>query len=313
VQVAEMQRSRLLAGAVRAVDELGWSGATVAHITGRARVSRRTFYDLFANREECMLAVLRDIAGQVGGELDAAGLDGLGWRERVRTGLWAILSFFDREPVLARFCVVESVRGGERVLGYREETLTRLTGAIDEGRGESARAAECPPLTAEGLVGAANAILYTRLLRGRREPLGDLLGELMSLIVLPYLGPAAAGRERRRPAPTASGGVRGVRHLVLDHDPLQDVPMRMTYRTALVLEGIAAHPGVSNREVAEHVGITDQGQVSKLLARLEKLGLLGNSGLGQAQGASNEWRLTPKGSQVEQSIRAHTHDQRSAA
>src|ERR1700691_406433 len=53
-QVAEIQRSRLLAVAVRAIEELGYTRATVAHITRRARVSRRTFYELFANREECL-------------------------------------------------------------------------------------------------------------------------------------------------------------------------------------------------------------------------------------------------------------------
>ncbi len=50
VQVAEMQRVRLLAAAVVVFAELGYSRASVAHITARARVSRRTFYDLFENR-----------------------------------------------------------------------------------------------------------------------------------------------------------------------------------------------------------------------------------------------------------------------
>jgi AcrR family transcriptional regulator/DNA-binding MarR family transcriptional regulator len=308
-----MQRSRLLAGAVRAVEELGWSQVTVADITARARVSRRTFYDLFANREDCLLAALKDVAGQVGAELQAAGIDGLPWREGVRMGLWTILCFFDREPALARFCVVQSARGGERVLAYREEILTGLACVIDEGRGGSARAGECPPLTAEGLAGAANGILYTRLLKGRREPLGGLLGELMSLIVLPYLGSAAASREGKRPVPVVSGDTRGGRHLPLDPDPLKDVPMRLTYRTALVLEEVAGHPGVSNRGLADRAGIADEGQISRLLGRLEKLGLLNNTGRGQTNGASNEWTLTSKGQQVERSIRTHAGDHKRAA
>ena len=59
------------------------------------------------------------------------------------------------------------------------------------------------PLTAEGVVGAAFAIVYSRLSRRDGEPLTGLLGELMAMIVLPYLGPAAARRERTRPAPAA--------------------------------------------------------------------------------------------------------------
>jgi len=46
-------------------------------VTGRARVSRRTFYDLFENREECLLEALESVVEQVRGELAAAGLDGL--------------------------------------------------------------------------------------------------------------------------------------------------------------------------------------------------------------------------------------------
>ena len=122
-QLAEIQRSRLLAAAVRAVDELGWANTTVADVVGRSRISRRTFYETFANREECLVAVLEDILGVIAGELAVAGLDGLVWRERVRRGLWAILGFFDREPVLARVCVVQALSGGPGVLERREEIL----------------------------------------------------------------------------------------------------------------------------------------------------------------------------------------------
>src|SRR5580692_42190 len=95
-QVADIQRSRLLAAAVRAVDELGWANTTVADVVARSRISRRTFYEMFANREECLSAVLEDILATLAGELAGAGLEGVEWRERVRRGLWVILAFFDR-------------------------------------------------------------------------------------------------------------------------------------------------------------------------------------------------------------------------
>jgi AcrR family transcriptional regulator len=313
-QIVEIQRSRLLAGAVGAIEEFGYGQATVSQITSRARVSRRTFYELFDNREACMAALLEDILGSVQEELLAADLGGLVWRERVRGGLWVILACFDREPALARVCVIQALRGGPRVLELREEILACLAAALDEGRRESTRAAECPALTAEGLVGAAFGIVHARLSRGERKPLTDLVGELMSLIVLPYLGAAAARREQTRPprssAPSTAGDLaRPLRGC----DPLRDVPMRLTYRTARVLECIAAQPGISNRAVAEHAGISDQGQVSKLLARLERLGLTANTGIGHAKGEPNAWNLTPLGEQVAQSIRMHTPNQRRAA
>jgi AcrR family transcriptional regulator len=308
---AEIQRARLLAAAVRAVDELGYPDTSVADITVRARVSRRTFYELFADREACLATVLEDVLGLLSVELAAAGLEGLGWRERVRGGLWAILAFFDREPMLARVCVVQALRGGPRVLERREAVLARLSCVVGEGRGESARAARCSALTAEGLVGAAFSIVYARLLRGERRPLTSLLGELMGMIVLPYLGPVAARREQARPVPAApagaarrsAGSVEGV------VDPLGGVAMRLTYRTARVLEGIAELGGggssPSNRQVGERAGISDPGQVSRLLARLERLGLLANTGPGRVKGEPNAWALTAKGELVARSIRMH--------
>ncbi len=77
----------------------------------------------------------------------------------------------------------------------------------------------------------------------------------------------------------------------------------MTYRTALVLEAIAQAPGISNLGVARHAQVNDQGQISKLLSRLERHGLVQNTGRGQTQGAPNEWRLTPAGQKTQQSIR----------
>ena len=318
-RIAELQRARLLAGAVLAVEELGWSSTTVAHITARARVSRHTFYDLFEHREDCLLAVLEDVVERIVGEIEAAELSGLGWIDHVRGGLLTILAFFDREPVLARVCMVEALQGGSRVLVWREDVLARLAAIVDEGRTESVRSRECTDLTGEGLVGAACAIVYARLLvNERREPLVGLLGELMGLIVLPYQGPAAARRERARSLPSPSrtahqGGVNGVARDLLD--PLRDIPMRLTYRTARVLDGVASSPGASNRMVADYAGITDQGQVSKLLARLERLGLLTNAGLGQSRGEPNAWTLTPLGSRVASSIAGHsdTHAQMGGA
>ncbi len=303
-QIVELQRSRLLAAAVVAVDEFGYADTTVGDITSRARVSRRTFYELFSNREECLAAVLEDVVALVEGEIAAAGLEGLAWRERVRGGLWAILSFLDREPVLARVCVVQALRGGADVLERREEILAELAAVVDEGRHEGARGAGCTPLTAEGVVGAAFTIVYARLLRGERKPLTGLLGELMGMIVLPYRGAAAARREQARPAPAgpvrAPSGPASASRAV--GDPLEGISMRLTYRTARVLEGVAQlggrGSGPSNREVAERAGIHDPGQVSKLLARLGRLGLLTNTGEGHAKGEPNAWCLTPLGERV---------------
>jgi AcrR family transcriptional regulator len=314
-QVAEIQRSRLLAGALSAIEDIGYPETTVAQITLRARVSRRTFYELFDNREACLLALIEDFVGTLERELHAANLGALPWRERVRGGLAVILSFLDREPVFARACVFQALRGGPVVLKRRGELLKRLAAVLDEGRDQAPRGSGCTALTAEGLVGAAFWIVCERLAPRERagEPLVGLLGELMGMIVLPYLGVAAARREQSRPAPMIPP--KAQREPVLtppERDPLQDVSMRLTYRTARVLQSIAERPGISNRHVAEHSGIQDQGQVSKLLARMERIGLTSNTGDGHVKGAANAWKLTALGEQVAKRLSTSIHASKAA-
>ena len=306
-RLVEIQRARLLGAALNVVDELGYPSATVAHVTTRARVSRRTFYDVFGNREDCLLAALESVVERIDRELSGLNLDALPWRERVRAGLWTILSFFDREPVLARVCIVQALRGGPRVLERREQVLAGLARIVNEGREENDKGRACPSLMADGLIGAAFGIVYGRLLRGESGPLTDLFGELMGMIVLPYLGPAIAHNEQTRTTPASQSGSSepGVGQ-GYDSDPLAGLPMRLTYRTARVLEVLATCPEASNRVVGERSGVSDQGQISRLLARLERLGLAVNTGEGHLRGEANAWTLTDVGGRVAQSIGAHS-------
>jgi AcrR family transcriptional regulator/DNA-binding MarR family transcriptional regulator len=314
-EVSGIQRSRLLAAAVEELDARGYAGTTVAHITGRSRISRRTFYELFANREECLIAILGDAVAAVEQELATAGLAGLPWRERVRGGLWGILCFCDREPALARVCLVQALGAGGAALELRESALARLAAIVDEGRGQSAQGTDCTALTAEGVVGSVLAIVHARLLRRDSQPLRGLVGELTAMVVLPYLGRAAARREQLRPIPAIPEPQQAASLGSASRptgDPLVGVPMRLTYRTARVLQGAREHPGASNRELADHAGIGDPGQVSKLLARLRRLGLIEHQAQ-RVKGEPNAWTLTPKGLQVTQSIDTHTTTQRRAA
>jgi AcrR family transcriptional regulator len=307
-----------LSAAAMVIDELGYEQASVARIAARGRVSRRTFYELFGNREECLVALLDEVAGRVERELAAADLGGLVWRERVRGGLWTILSFLDAEPVLARICVVQGLQGGPRALERREQLLARLAGVLDEGRREGSRGEECTLVTAEGLVGGAFGVVYGRLRGGDPRPLTGLLDELMGMIALQYLGARAARREQRRPAPAPRAmSPVGPASAGMEKDPLDEVDMRLTYRTARVLGCIAElgerGDGSSNRVVAERAGVTDLGQISKLLRRLERLGLAINTGGGHQSGAPNAWQLTSLGAKVAQRLSALTFDRGQAA
>jgi hypothetical protein len=174
--------------------------------------------------------------------------------------------------------------------------LERLRDAVGEGRSQASLRRECSPRAAEGVVGGVLSVIYTRL-QSSQAGMSALVNHLMWMIVLPYLGAAAAGKELRRtpPRPAASPSAR-VR------DRLAGPEMRMTYRTAMVLVAIAEQPGASNVAIAAQVGVQDQGQISKLLARLAGHGLAENTGVGRAVGGANAWQLTLRGKEVESTI-----------
>lgn len=300
--VSQIQRARMIAAMVDVAAERGLANATVAHVVGRSGVSRRTFYEMFDDREDCFLAALEQAVGLAAEYVKEAYDPSQKWRERVRAGLTATLEFLEDEPDMGRLAVVETLGAGPKVLERRRRLLVELTEIVDEGRKESRSAATLPPLTAEGVIGGVLSVLHARLIdRRRKGSLLDLTGPLMGMIVLPYLGPAAAQKEGDRTAPK-----RPPRRRTASRDPLRELDMRLTYRTVRVIMAVATTPGASNREVGEAAGIEDQGQISKLLTRLERLGLLRNSGAGQARGAPNAWALTERGMEVERAIDRQT-------
>ncbi len=332
VRVGEIQRARIIAAMGELVRERGAGAVTVAHVVARSGVSRRTFYELFTDREDCFLAVF-DIAIARAAESVLLAYEAPGkWHERVRAGLEAVLRFLDAEPELGYLCVVGALGGGERALERRTAVAGRLVDAIHTGRLECRAPRHPERLVAEGLVGAVLAVIHARLVAravagsatatgaaagsaaaprravggaGAFRPLLCLLNPLMAMLALPYLGKAASERERRHPAPRAG------RPPAPRVDPLSGLDMRLTYRTVRVLTAIDTLGGrgaqPSNRQVATAAGISDQGQISKLLARLQALGLVGNTGGDHAKGEPNAWALTTVGRDVTRTLQANQH------
>ncbi len=293
-RVSEIQRVRMLAAMVEVSYERGAGNVTVAHVVERAGVSRRTFYELFADREACFLAAFDDAVARASRYVLDAYDPKAKWTDRVRSALVALLEFLDVERGASRLLLVGSLGEGTGALESRRRVLARIIAMVDEGREESRAGMEPPPLTAEGVVGGVLSILHARLLEEPPTRLLELTGPLMSMIVLPYLGSSAARRELVRPVPK-----QRVTSPSANSNPLRELEMRLTYRTARVLMAVAARPGGSNRQVADAAGIADQGQISKLLGRLHGLGLIENTGAGSERGAPNAWTLTSRGWEVE--------------
>jgi AcrR family transcriptional regulator len=304
--VVEMQRRRLMFAIVEVLGENGLEGATIARVCERAGVSRRTFYELFEDREGCLLAALdlqvERLAEHARVELESESR----WRERVGRSLTALLEQLDAQPDAARFLLIETPRAGAPLLERRRELLEALAELVDRGRREARAGNEPPPLTAQGVVGGALSVIHARLLEQHAPdapggPLVELVGPLMAMIVHPYLGAAAARKELERPVPRIpqvppSAGA----------DPFKDLPIRFTYRTARVLATIAEDPGASNRHIATCSGIADDGQVSRLLARLSRCELIENRGQGHAKGEPNAWTLTQRGHTIHATISHHS-------
>jgi AcrR family transcriptional regulator len=329
-KVGEIQRARILAAMTEVAAERGAGNVTVAHVVARSGVSRRTFYELFDDREACFLAAFDDAARRISMRVSVAYGGERRWRERIRAGLAELLDFLDEEPEVGRLCVVESLAAGPRALERRARIVAVLRGVLEEGRAETSTGRQAPPLTAEGVVGAVSSVLHARLAQpipparlagpaptgkgsigdgsalGAGSALGsgsfaELLGPLMGMIVLPYQGAGAAAREIERPRPA-----RAERPHSTGRDPLRELDMRLTYRTVRVLLAISQAPGASNRRIAEASDIEDQGQISKLLSRLKALGLVENTGAGPASGEPNAWQLTVRGQQVGEAIQVQT-------
>jgi AcrR family transcriptional regulator len=299
--VAEMQRRRLLLAFTEVLAENGLEGAGVGRVCKRAGVSRRTFYDLFDDREACFLAVLDNAIERISRYVLPAYTQKARWRERVRSALAVLLGLFEEDPALARVCLVETLKGGPAVSEFRRRVLDALASAIDEGRQEAKASAEPPPLTAQSTVGGAVSVLHARILEGDPALLTELLNPLVSMIVHPYLGPAAARHELNRSVPPAKPASSG--HVPKPpSDPFRDLPIRLTFRTARVLAAIGSQPGASNRQIADAAGVTDQGQISRLLNRLEGFALIENHGEGHTKGEPNAWMLTPRGQGITQAI-----------
>jgi AcrR family transcriptional regulator len=301
----EGQRTRILEGMAEAMAQrdAGDAVVSVADVIARSGVSSAAFYEAFPDREACLLATF-DLGVQRASDRMLAAYDvERRWLDAIKAALAAGLRFLDEDPALGGVLIVHSISSGEQVMRRRVGVLDALAQVVDRGRlqGPAGRRPP-PPIIAEGVVGAVLAIIQNRLLADGEGQVIDLFGSLVSVIVLPYLGAGIARRELTRPPPRVRADV--ATEPSGPGEPIRRGAMRLTYRTARVMGAVADYPGASNREVADRAGIVDQGQISKLLARLESRRLIAKIGEGRARGAPNAWRLTEDGVQLLRSVSA---------
>ncbi len=274
-------------------------------MTTRAGVSEKDFRKIFATVEECYRGAFDEGLERLSKTIDEAAAREDAWLERVRSGLVALLGLFDDEPSLARLLMVETPLSAAVTFDCRRRLHEVLAGLLDrdtevEDRATN-RAAQSPTVSAtlsgELVVGGVLSVVRTTMLEHDDRRLVELAPSLMAFIVAPYLGQAAAQAE-------LAGRPSGAVEEQLDRPGVSraqtirraaELPVRATHRTTLVLRAIAHAPYSNNREVAHAAGLVDEGQASKLLARLERQGVIENVGLGSARGEPNAWLLTASG------------------
>jgi AcrR family transcriptional regulator len=306
--IPELQRIRLLTATAACCRQVGAGRVTVTDVLRHAKISRRTFYELFADRDELIAAAFDEALRRAAAQVVPAYKGQQDWRGAVREGMHGLLFFLDFDRTMANLLVIDSLGAGDQVLLRRAAAVEALVGAVDRGR-ELARAPKgLGRLTAEGVVGGVLAILHARMLAHPATPVSPLAGELTALVVAPYLGAAAMAREAgRRPPRHGAVSVGG------EETSLAALGLRLTHRTVRVLRAIAelgsaagvAAParGLSNRQIADAAGIVDQGQASKLLQRLAGQGVIVNVSPAGDSERANAWQLTAVGERIERATR----------
>jgi AcrR family transcriptional regulator len=194
--VSAVQRERLLAAMLRAASELGYRETNVQDVIERAGVSRPTFYEHFANKEACFLTAFDVTAARLRERMATATAKGSNLRDRLRFGLETLLHFAATEPDAARTLVVEARAASVEAVMRRDQLLDYFAACIDaQVRELLPEAPTYSAITAAGIVGGVEALLYSRLCKGELEDLDSLLPSMMYFLVLPFEGHAAASEE----------------------------------------------------------------------------------------------------------------------
>ncbi len=199
-QVAHHQRERLIAGLAEAVAEKGYSAVTLADIVRHAKVSRRVFYANFEGKEQCFVAAFEVVVGHLRELVAEAVAPVDGWPQQAIAATRATLAFLAAEPDLARLCLVESRAAGPAVTARFNEAVGEMAPLLALGRGERPEGERLPGSTEDSTIGALVSLVSRKVAAGEAEQLGQLLPDCAELVLLPYLGPAEAGRLARRTA-----------------------------------------------------------------------------------------------------------------
>ena len=197
--VVRSQRERLLAAVVRVTADRGFEATSVADILEEAGVGRESFYELFDDKRDCLLAAQALLVDHLEATVKAVDEEPGPWAERVRKSVAAMLDWFASDPAAAKVTIVELAAVGTVSRERFQEDFQRFTKLLEDGLEETIPGR---PQASELAIGAGIAKVYEEVVCGRTTELPKLLPELTYELLVPFVGEEAARAEQRRAAET---------------------------------------------------------------------------------------------------------------
>jgi len=184
--VREAQRVRMLAAMVQAVAEKGYARVAVADVIERAGVSRKTFYEQFANKDDCFLAAydatVDELLATIDGALEAFAPD---WLAAHRAAVKAYLEALAASPEFAKAFLIEVLGAGPEALDRRaavqDRFATQLKDVHRRARQDIPEIPEVPPHTYRAAVGAVNELVTAHVLEHGADTLPELADAILDI------------------------------------------------------------------------------------------------------------------------------------
>ncbi len=192
--VTQNQRERMLLATAELVAERGYQKTTIELIAKTARVALVTFYEHFANKEECFLAAF-DESVEAAGEVFIELVDTeQPWVDQIAAGLEVFLEMVVTERSRAKLCIVESQAAGGEALARYQGMLESVAPKLREGRDLNPRTSRLPEGLEVAIVGGLMWLVHQRLVADRVDDLKGLLPEMLQVTLTPYVGEVEAAR-----------------------------------------------------------------------------------------------------------------------
>jgi AcrR family transcriptional regulator len=198
--IVENQRSRLISGMIETVADQGFGKATIANVIAAAKVSRKTFYESFANREDCYRAAY-EATFEFLRERVSAGASAQEWPDSVRGGLAAFLESLGDHPDLAAFFLISPASVGDETSERHHAAIRELVEVLLAKMPADGAAEIATEVRTEALAGGLSRLTAIKVNGGEATDLPALLPDLVELFLRPYLGTAEAIRVAQGSSP----------------------------------------------------------------------------------------------------------------